>query len=192
MWRRNNAMPAPPENATKPVAAVDCLVKQATALDASLLTELGKRSFYEAFSNQTSSQDMQAHLRSAFNKKEIENQLNDARSLFLIVETQPEPAGYAFLFPTVLPDCIKASAAIQLVRFYLVKKYYGRGVGNALMQSCLEESRAHGYHSIWLSSWELNHRANAFYKKWHFKEVGRQKFTVGSDVQNDIIFSRRI
>ncbi len=30
----------------------------------------------------------------------------------------------------------------------------------------------------------------AFYKRWHFKVVGRQKFVVENDVQNDFIFMR--
>jgi ribosomal protein S18 acetylase RimI-like enzyme len=191
MCRRYNDTPNPSEIANKPVEAVDCLVRQATALDAGLLTELGKRSFYEAFSDQTTPQDMQAHLNTAFNKKEIETQLTDAHSLFIIVEMQSEPAGYAFLYPTIPPNCIKDTTTIQLVRFYLLKKYYGRGVGNALMRTCIKESRAGGHQSIWLSSWELNQRANSFYKKWQFKIVGRQKFTVGSDIQNDFIFMRR-
>lgn len=28
----------------------------------------------------------------------------------------------------------------------------------------------------------------AFYKRWHFKVVGRQQFVVGRDVRNDFIF----
>jgi ribosomal protein S18 acetylase RimI-like enzyme len=60
------------------------------------------------------------------------------------------------------------------------------------MQTCIEQSRSRGYKTIWLSSWELNDRANAFYKKWGFKVVGSQKFTVGSDVQNDFILSREL
>jgi diamine N-acetyltransferase len=58
------------------------------------------------------------------------------------------------------------------------------------MQACLNESSARGYRTVWLSSWELNGRANAFYKRWHFKVTGRQKFVVGSDVQNDFILRR--
>ncbi len=60
------------------------------------------------------------------------------------------------------------------------------------MQISVKESRSRGYQSVWLSSWELNDRANAFYKKWQFKVVGSQKFTVGSDIQNDFILSRKL
>jgi ribosomal protein S18 acetylase RimI-like enzyme len=60
------------------------------------------------------------------------------------------------------------------------------------MQATIEESRSRGYLSVWLSSWELNERANAFYEKWQFKVVGNQKFTVGRDIQNDFILSRKL
>jgi ribosomal protein S18 acetylase RimI-like enzyme len=60
------------------------------------------------------------------------------------------------------------------------------------MKACLAEALSRGYRSVWLSSWELNHRANSFYKKWKFRIVGRAKFKVGSDIQNDFIFARRI
>ncbi|UCD80032.1 MAG: GNAT family N-acetyltransferase [Desulfobacterales bacterium] len=135
---------------------------------------------------------MKAYLKSTFNKAEIEKQIKNERSLFFIAEVNSVPAGYAYSYPTIPPDCIKDDAAIQLVRLYLRKQYYGRAMGDALMQASIDESRSRGYHRLWLSSWELNDRANAFYKKWKFKVVGRQKFTVGSDIQNDLILSRQI
>ena len=170
----------------------DGTVRPATASDADLLTEFGIKAFKEAFSEVTAPDDMAAYLKSAFNRTQIQNQIKDERSLFFIAEIGSVPAGYAYSYPSNTPDCIKEKRAIQLVRLYLRKQYYGRAVGDALMQISIDQSRSRGYQSIWLSSWELNHRANAFYKRWQFKAVGRQKFTVGSDVQNDFILSRKI
>ena len=167
-------------------------VRQAMSSDDASLTELGKQAFYEAFSEVTAPDDMTAYIESTFTKTQIRNQIEDERSLFFIAEMDSAPAGYAYSYPTIAPDCIKASMAIQLVRLYLRKQYYGRMVGDALMQTTIDRSRSCGYQSIWLSSWELNHRANAFYKRWQFEVVGRQKFTVGSDIQNDYILSRKI
>ena len=170
----------------------DGTVRPATASDADLLTEFGIKAFKEAFSEVTAPDDMAAYLKSAFNRTQIQNQIKDERSLFFIAEMGSEPAGYAYSYPSNTPDCIKEKRAIQLVRLYLRKQYYGRAVGDALMQISIDQSRSRGYQSIWLSSWELNHRANAFYKRWQFKAVGRQKFTVGSDIQNDFILSRKL
>ena len=170
----------------------DMVVRRAKRQDAELLVELGKRAFYEAFAEQTAPEDMTAYLQTTFSIEETTAQLNNKDALYLIIELQADSVGYAYLYPTRLPECIKDPKAIQLIRFYLLKKRYGLGVGDALMQTCLDHSGARGYRSVWLSSWELNDRANAFYKRWHFKVVGRQKFVVGSDIQNDHIFSLQL
>ena len=178
--------------AKKSIPKRDIIVRKAGPSDAELIVELGKLSFYEAFSEKTAPEDMEMYLRSTFSFNETATQLNDINSLLFISEKESTPVGYAYLYPKRPPECIKDPNAIQLIRFYLLKKYYGSGMGNVLMQHCLNEAHAEGYRSVWLSSWELNDRANAFYKKWQFEIVGRQKFKVGSDIQNDYIFVRRI
>ena len=168
-------------------------VRKAFPMDVELLIQLGKRCFYEAFNDMTAPADMEAYLRSTFQKTAIENQLMDERSLIFIAEVGADPAaGYVYSHPAIKPQCVSDKAAIKLERLYLRKRYYGRAVGDALMQISIEESRSRGYHSVWLSSWELNDRANAFYKKWGFKVAGKQQFTVGSDIQNDFILRRKL
>jgi len=167
-------------------------IRNAGPSDVDLLVELGKLSFYEAFSKETAPQDMADHLQTAFKVEDIKAHLNSDQSIFIILEIDASAAGYAYLQPETPPDCVKGTNTIQLVRLYLRRNYYGRDVGNTLIKACLEEALSRGFQSVWLSSWELNHRANAFYKKWGFEIVGRAKFKVGSDIQNDYIFARRI
>jgi ribosomal protein S18 acetylase RimI-like enzyme len=171
---------------------INISVRKASPKDVDLLVQLGKRSFYEAFNDVTAPDDMQAYLKTTFQKTAIENQLRDERSLIFIAEVGGDPAGYVFSHPVIPPPCVREKAAIKLERLYLRKRYFGRAVGDALMQISVEKCRLCGYQSIWLSSWELNDRANAFYKKWGFKVVGNQKFAVGRDIQNDLILSRNI
>jgi len=127
-------------------------LRQATASDADLLAELGRQSFYEAFCEMTAPEDMAAYLQSAFSKADIKDQIKDERSIFLIADVDDMEAGYAYAYPTAAPDCIRDTAAIQLVKLYLRKKDYGRAVGDALMQTVIDRSRYDGYQSIWLSS----------------------------------------
>ncbi len=176
----------------KPDKKFNISLRKAFPKDVDLLIQLGKRCFYEAFSDVTAPDDMEAYLTSTFQKTAIENQLRDERSLIFIAEVGADPAGYVYSHPAITPHGGSDKAAIKLERLYLRKRYYGRAVGDALMQISIEESRSRGYHSVWLSSWELNDRANAFYKKWGFNVVGNQKFSVGSDIQNDFILSRRL
>ena len=176
----------------KSIELPEISIRNAGPADLDLLVELGKLSFYEAFSEETAPGDMAEHLQTAFKVEDIKAQLNTDQSIFIILEIDASAAGYAYLHPETPPDCVKDPDTIQLGRLYLRRKYYGREVGNTLMKACLEEALSRGFQSVWLSSWELNHRANSFYKKWAFQIVGRAKFKVGSDIQDDFIFSRKI
>ena len=167
-------------------------IRNAGPTDVGLLVELGKLSFSEAFAEETAPQDLADHLQTAFEVEDIKAQLNNDHSIFIILEIDASAAGYAYLHPETPPDCVKDPDTIQLVRLYLRRNYYGRDIGNTLMKACIEEALSRGYRSVWLSSWELNHRANSFYKKWEFQIVGRAKFKVGSDIQDDFIFARKI
>ena len=167
-------------------------IRVADPADAHLLAELGRTSFYEAFAEETNPDDMAEHLETAFKIEDITEQLGSDASLFIIIESGSVAAGYAYLYHADPPRCVKTPNPIQLVRLYLRRQYYGRNLGNALMKACLEKAGSKGFESVWLSTWELNHRANAFYKKWDFEVVGRAKFKVGCDIQNDFIFARRI
>lgn len=167
-------------------------IRIAGPVDADLLTKLGRTSFYEAFAQETAPEDMAKHLKTAFTIEAITEQLRSDQSLFIIIESGSVAAGYAYLHHAKPLHCVKVPNPLQLVRFYLRKHYYGRNLGNTLMKACLEIAGSRGFESIWLSTWELNHRANAFYRKWNFEVVGEAKFTVGSDVQNDYIFARKI
>ena len=79
-----------------------------------------------------------------------------------------------------------------LVRLYVLREWLGRGVGEALMRACLNEARSAGYETIWLGVWERNVRAQAFYRKWNFRDVGEQVFLLGSDEQRDIVMERAV
>ena len=167
-------------------------IRKALVSDVDLLVELGERCFYEAFNDVTAPADMEAYLAFTFQPSTIEAQLRNEESLIFFAEIDSDPAGYVYSHPAITPECIKDKFAIKLERIYLRSRYYGRGVGDALMQASLDEFRTRGYGTVWLSSWELNDRANAFYRKWKFAVAGNQKFTVGSDIQNDFILSRKL
>lgn len=167
-------------------------IRHATLSDASLLAELGARAFYEAFAADTPEKDMADYLADSFTPTRLATQIADRLALFLIAESGGEAIGYACLHATEFPPCINGPKPIQLVRLYALKEWHGRGVGSALMQACLSESLHRGYQTLWLSSWEINQRANSFYRKWRFEVVGTQDFLVGNDVQHDVILMRRI
>jgi ribosomal protein S18 acetylase RimI-like enzyme len=60
------------------------------------------------------------------------------------------------------------------------------------MDACIEAVRGFGGRTAWLSVWEKNPRAQAFYAKVGFTRVGEADFRVGPDRQTDHILALTI
>lgn len=169
---------------------VNLTIRKAELTDADLLTELGRKTYSDAFSAQNTSETMALYLESAFNPRKQPEELSESDSLFLIAEESGKPVGYARMKFGAAPECIHASRPMEIIRFYSLEEYIGRGVGKALMEACLAEANKHGCDVVWLGVWKQNPRGIAFYKKWGFEPAGEQDFIMGNETQSDWIMKK--
>jgi ribosomal protein S18 acetylase RimI-like enzyme len=174
------------------MAQTDTSIRRATDADAALLAELGARTFFDTFADSTKPEDMAAYLSAAFGEGVQAAELADAASTFFVAETDGAASGYAKLHAGEAEACVAGREPVELARLYVLREWLGRGVGEALMQSCVEEARRSGYLTMWLGVWEHNARAQAFYRRWGFRVVGEHVFRVGSDPQTDLIMERAL
>ena len=165
-------------------------IRRATLADADLLAELGARTFSETFAHLNTPEDMDAYLSEAFTAARLCDELADDASTFWLAEVGGEAAGYAKLHAGEAPPCVAGERPVELVRLYVLRKWLGAGVGQALMRECVEEARRRGHRAMWLGVWERNDRAQAFYRKWGFRRVGEHVFQLGSDAQTDWLMER--
>lgn len=170
----------------------DLTIRHANGNDASLLAELGARTFSETFAADNATEDIAAYLASSFNLTQQEAELADPASTFLVAEVGGAAAGYAKLHAGEPAEGIEGAKPVELVRLYVSREWLGRGVGEALMHACLDEAKQSGHETIWLGVWERNGRARAFYRKWNFRAVGEHVFQLGSDPQRDILMVRAV
>jgi ribosomal protein S18 acetylase RimI-like enzyme len=167
-------------------------IRAATVADAEKLTELAARTFYDAFADMNTPQNMKAYMSKAFTVEQMTSELSDPQAKFLIAEVDGVAAGYAKLLADKVPPGVSGQNPIELSRLYVDKNYLGSGVGNDLMQACLNEARSLGHRTIYLGVWEHNYRAQAFYFRWNFRVVGNQIFQMGSDAQMDWLMEREL
>jgi diamine N-acetyltransferase len=158
--------------------------------EASLLAEIGARSFYDAFIDKTRSEDMADYLAKNFAVDKCQAELAREHSYFFFGVLDGCPVGYFHLVAGERPDCISSVTAVELKRIYLLQKFIGQGFGAALINTAVEVARQNGFSGMWLSVWEENPRAIEFYRKWGFCEVGKAGFLVGNDLQQDLLFYR--
>jgi GNAT superfamily N-acetyltransferase len=166
-------------------------IRRAGLADADRLSEFARRSFRETFAASNTPEDMDAYLSSAFTPARQRAEIEDARSITLLVERPDALIGYAHLHAGEPPDCVSDRSAIELVRFYVDRALHGSGVARTLMNA-VDAAAAARARTIWLGVWEHNPRAIAFYLKCGFVDVGRHPFQLGRDVQTDRIMSRDV
>ena len=169
-------------------------IRQASVDDARLLTDLSYATFWDAFADhpKNAPDDLADYMRQAFNIGQIASELAHVNSLFFIAELDGKPAGYAKLIRGTTEHGITAARPIELSRLYSHQEFLGKGVGRDLMNACFEYAELHDHDVMWLGVWEYNPRAQAFYIKNGFREVGKHTFQLGSDPQTDLLMQKEL
>jgi len=133
-------------------------------------------------------QNCASHFHEDIQRKEI----SGANKLTLVVEHNDELIAYTQLSLHSTHGAVNAAQPIELKRIYVAQVWHGQGITQKVMSALLELGEKQGADTIWLSVWEHNPRAIAFYQKYGFETVGEQIFEVGSDPQRDLIMTRQL
>jgi len=81
---------------------------------------------------------------------------------------------------------------IELNKLYVTREFHGKGIAQVLMEKCFAEAENKNYQTMWLGVWEFNFRAQKFYEKLGFRQVGNHIFQLGSDPQTDWIMEKKL
>lgn len=170
------------------------IIRQAVPEDTEMLRDLAYTSFWDAFHDhpKNAPDDLDDYMTKAFSSEQIESELSDPNSIFLIAEFEGETAGYARLIMDSTEEGITAERPIELNRLYSHQRFLGKGVGQSLMDACFERAGLEGADVMWLGVWEYNPRAQRFYEKNGFREVGKHTFQLGSDPQTDLLMQMKL
>lgn len=153
--------------------------------DADALARFAARTFAETFGPDNRPEDIAAHLASSYGPAQQGRELTDPDYITLLIEGSDGIAGYAQLRRGNPPPCVATDAPVELYRFYVDRHWQGTGLAQRLMAAVHSAAHAWGGRSIWLSVWERNPRAIAYYVKSGYRDVGTADFYVGPDRQTD-------
>src|SRR5688572_4813957 len=186
------------------------IIRHGVASDAPLLAALARHTFFDTFAATNDPGDMAIHLDRAYGVAQQAAELADPRVVTLLVESDGpalserrvgEPArreskgeaiGYAQLREGEVPKCVTGPNAIELWRFYVLREWHGHGIAQSLMERVRAEAAARGAATLWLGVWDRNPRAQAFYRKCGFVDVGEHVFLFGTDPQRDRVMESSV
>jgi GNAT superfamily N-acetyltransferase len=160
--------------------------RRATVADAALLADLASRTFAAAFRAGNSPEDLALHLETHYTPAVMREELAHPGCDTIFALVSGAPVGYAQLFDRAPPIDLGPETRM-LHRFYLDPAWIGRGVAGPLMGVVRDSARGQGARSLWLTVWQENPRAIAFYRRSGFTIRGETTFVVGTDPQRDWI-----
>lgn len=163
----------------------DVIIGPGSVADAAELATFAARTFEETYAAGNNADDLRAHLASSYGLAQQAAELADPLVSTILARVNEELVAYAQVRRNTPPLCVTHAAPIELHRFYVDQRAHGSGLASRLMQAVHQAAlKMQGRH-VWLSVWERNPRAVAFYKKEKFADVGSTFYMVGPDKQVD-------
>lgn len=171
------------------VAAVD---------DARALAAFAERAFRDTYGGASGAADVDAYVGAHFGVAQQTAELRDAAIRTLLLEDAAGVlVGYAQLRLTPaagapVPGGVQGAAPVELARFYVDRSWHGRGAAQQLLAAVDAElaGRPLGAEPLWLSVYQENPRAIAFYRRAGFVAVGEATFQLGGELQHDWVLAR--
>jgi diamine N-acetyltransferase len=162
-------------------------VRRGVLEDAPVLAAFAARIFAETFAADNNPEDLLEYLESSFGIVQQSQELADPNEITLLMFAAETLIAFAQVRCKVPPACVTQEHPIEVHRFYVDAVAHGKGVAQSLMAAVKAAAKDFDAKHLWLSAWERNPRAVAFYGKMGFEIVGSADFVVGSDVQTDHI-----
>ena len=160
--------------------------------DLEALRNLSIQTFMETFEEVNTEEDMQKYLDENLSIEKLKTELENVNSEFYFAENNDEILGYLKLnFKDAQTEKVEENH-FEIERIYVLKRFLGQKIGQILFDKAIEIGREKNLEYVWLGVWEENHRAIKFYEKNGFKIFGKHDFTLGEDVQTDLLMKMKI
>jgi diamine N-acetyltransferase len=170
----------------------DVRIVQCGLADAEELADIGRETFLDTYSADTSPADMREFLREAYRPETIRAELEAPGSRFFIARVGTAVAGYLKLNTGDAQGERLEGVGLEIEAIYVRTRYQGMGIGSLMLAHARATAEATGADHIWLGVWELNRPAIHFYERKGFTEVGWHPFRFGSVEHTDLIPGGRV
>ncbi|WP_278312962.1 GNAT family N-acetyltransferase [Lolliginicoccus levis] len=144
-------------------------------------------------------EDMAAFVDQHLTREKFTRYIASEHHRVLVLRESSSIAGYALIALDSPPEPHSAQlddpaisvamGTAELSKFYLLPNHHGQGHATLLMRHVLAGVRA-CQDRMWLGVNQENHRAQSFYQRNGFTQVGTRKFTVGASTEQDLLLAR--
>lgn len=173
------------------------VIRQANTDDARALAVVAAATFPLACPPQTTDAAKLDFIATELSEDRFGEYLADPDRIIVVADAGDHLDGYTMIVfgEPADPDVARAVTlrpTVELSKCYVLPGAHGGGVAHQLMAETLDLARQRGGAGVWLGVNELNDRAHRFYGKNGFGKVGRKRFLIGGQYEDDDILERAL
>lgn len=165
-------------------------IKSATFNDIKLLQDIGRKTFFETFSESNTEENMAKYLEDGFSIEKLIEELNNEHSEFYFAILDDNVIGYLKLNFGNSQTELQDNSSLEIERIYVLQEYHGKKIGQVLYEKAMQVAEEKNVAYVWLGVWEENPRAIRFYQKNGFVEFDKHIFVLGHDDQTDVMMRK--
>lgn len=167
-------------------------IRKASVKDVSLLREIGRQTFYDTFQDTNSEENLKKYLDESFDDERLKEELSNPSSWFYFAAYDDRVVGYLKVNFGQAQTEFKHNDWFEIERIYVVREFWGKSIGQALLDFAIILASRQKISHAWLGVWEKNYRAIRFYEKNGFRPFDKHIFQVGNDPQWDLLMKKKI
>ncbi|MCX6209604.1 MAG: GNAT family N-acetyltransferase [Bacteroidetes bacterium] len=169
-------------------------IRRATIEDATALSKLASKTFFDTFTGTCTDADMDSFLQEYYNINQVIKELSDSKDYYYLYDVDAKAVGYIRVKEDYSGfDELKNFKSLELKRLYVLKEFHGLGVAQQLMDFAFDFANKNKYTVMWLGVWEYNERAKRFYAKNGFIDTCySHPFPIGNTPQTDLWYWKKL
>lgn len=165
-------------------------IRTVTLADADTLLNFSKKTFFDAFAQQNTAENMAIYAAQAFTIEQMERELSNPESEFYFVEDEGVLVGYIKLNFGSAQAEFQEQEGVEISRIYVSAGHQNKNIGGLLINHAASIAQSRALNYIWLGVWESNTRAIRFYQRNGFEAFQTHYFMLGNDEQTDVLMRR--
>jgi diamine N-acetyltransferase len=167
-------------------------IRKVSVKEVSLLKEIGRQTFIDTFHDTNTEENLRKYLDDSFNDERLKDELSNPLSKFYFAAYDDKVVGYLKVNFGQAQTEFKHDDWFEIERIYVVREFWGKSIGQTLLDFALTLASEEKISHAWLGVWEKNYRAIRFYEKNGFRPFDKHIFQVGNDPQWDLLMKKKI
>ncbi|WP_299061409.1 GNAT family N-acetyltransferase [uncultured Polaribacter sp.] len=165
-------------------------IKKASIKDIKALSIVAQKAFFEPHQKAIPKEIMEAYIDDSFNEENLIKEINNKEFEYHLIFKNDVLVGYSKIIINYKNENIKETNVTKMERLYLLKEFYGLGLGKQLFAYNLKLAKQQNQKGIWLYVWIKNYKAIHFYKNAGFKKIASYHFPISKTETrpNDVLY----